>query len=410
MNSSSSSMARPETSTGMRHRTVKKVTRANSPRGERRRGTWRRENPSPCGSGRHKKRRPIMWRLSIIAGAVLVLQLSAAPAAAQPLAEKYLVEGKLTEGEKALQKRLEDAPTDDEARFGLGVVQILRAFERLGGSMYQYGFRADRACGGLLGFFGFLGSQEQLRELWPANPHPEKVNYAAWRKVQQASVDDLNKAEATLAGVKGRNVMLPLHVARIRVDLTGQGKAVSAVDLLGRLGDEETSRSAENVVVGFDRADVSWLRSYCHFLAACGELGLAVDAQELFDCSAHLFFEKVESPHPFLQEDRPKDRDQTEARMPPIADVIAFVHLTRLPIKEPKRCQVALEHLEAMVAQGKEMWKFILEETDDDNEWVPGPKQKGVLGITVTDEMVETWLDTLDEVELVLQGKRLIPF
>jgi hypothetical protein len=56
------------------------------------------------------------------------------------------------------------------------------------------------------------------------------------------------------------------------------------------------------------------------------------------------------------------------------------------------------------------MWKYILAETDDDEEWIPNPKQTGVLGIKVTEDMVKNWRDTLDEVERILQGKRLLPF
>src|SRR5690349_10498669 len=42
---------------------------------------------------------------------------------AEPLAEKYLLDGKLAEGTTALEARLKVAPTDAEAKFGLGVVQ-----------------------------------------------------------------------------------------------------------------------------------------------------------------------------------------------------------------------------------------------------------------------------------------------
>jgi len=63
-----------------------------------------------------------------------------------------------------------------------------------------------------------------------------------------------------------------------------------------------------------------------------------------------------------------------------------------------------------MVAQAKEMWKHILAETDDDNEWIPNPRQTGVVGVKVTQEMIDTWLMTLDEVDRILQGKRLLPF
>src|SRR5205085_7756553 len=41
---------------------------------------------------------------------------------------------------------------------------------------------------------------------------------------------------------------------------------------------------------------------------------------------------------------------------------------------------------------------------------IPNPKQKGVLRVAVSKEMVDTWLATVDEAEQVLQGKRLVPF
>jgi hypothetical protein len=56
------------------------------------------------------------------------------------------------------------------------------------------------------------------------------------------------------------------------------------------------------------------------------------------------------------------------------------------------------------------MWTFILKETDDDNEWIPNPKQTGVLGIRLTQEMIDTWRETLREAEQVIKGKKLIPF
>ena len=71
----------------------------------------------------------------------------------------------------------------------------------------------------------------------------------------------------------------------------------------------------------------------------------------------------------------------------------------------PARTRAALAHLEAGVAQAKEMWKFILAETDDDNEWIPNPKQTGVVGVKVTQEMIDAWRETLDEAEQVLQGR-----
>ena len=336
---------------------------------------------------------------------LLALALAAGPSpAAAPLAEKYLLDGKLADGAKALQARLKEAPDDDQARFGLGVVQFLQTFEHLGGSLYKYGLRTEKA---------FLRPPPQVKEFLPQNPSPETLTYEALRQVIQTFVDDLVRAEATLAGVKDPAVKLPLHVGRIKIDPFGRGKPVSAAFVFSQAdgAPADMAKAAESFVVGFDRGDVCWLRGYCHFLAAWGELLLAVDGQHAFECGAHLLFERPQTPHAFLLEGRRAFDEGALRDVPLMSDVVSFIHqLTRLPVKEPARTKAALAHLEATVANGKEMWKHILAETDDDNEWVPNPKQTGVLGVKVTQPMVDAWLETLDEAEQVLKGKKLLPF
>jgi hypothetical protein len=332
------------------------------------------------------------------------MSLAAGPAAgATPLAEKYLLEGKLTEGAKALQERLKESPQDDQARFGLGVLQFLQTFEHLGGNLYKYGLRTEKS---------FLRPPPQVKEFLPQNPNPEKLTYAAARQIVKTFLDDLVRAEATLAQVKDPAVKLPLHVGLIKIDPFGQGKPISAAFLFGQIGGSADARqAAEKFVIGFDRGDVSWLRGYCHILAAVSELLLAVDGRRAFECGAHLLFEKVDTPHTFLLENR-REFDNAGPRDVPLwSDVISFFHqMTRLPIEEPARTKAALAHLEAGLAQAKEMWKFILEETDDDNEWIPNPKQTGVLGVKVTQEIVDAWRETLDEAEQVIKGEKLLPF
>jgi hypothetical protein len=71
----------------------------------------------------------------------------------------------------------------------------------------------------------------------------------------------------------------------------------------------------------------------------------------------------------------------------------------------------ALHHLEAVAAQSKESWKWIMAETDDDREWIPNPRQTGVIpGVRVTEEMVTAWTDAMSEAEKLLSGELLIPF
>jgi hypothetical protein len=330
------------------------------------------------------------------------------PAPEKPLAEKYLLEGQLTEGAAALTKQLQDHPTDDQARFGLGVTQFLQTFEHLGHSLYRYGLRTERT---------FLQPVPQIRELLPQNPSPEKIDYAAARKIVETFVNDLNRAEATLAEVKDEEVKLPLHVAMIKIDLFGLKRPMNAATLFRQFGppQEVHPEQLQEFYIAFDRGDVCWLRGYCHFLAAWGEVLLAVDSKSLFDCSAHWVFEEVDTPYPFLIEDRkPLGAEQfgwwlSDSRR--VSDAIATFHLIlRLPMKEPERMKAAHAHLLAMCKMSKEMWTHYEKETDDDHEWIPNPRQTGVVGVHVTQEMVRSWLETVDEAERVLEGKRLIPF
>lgn len=335
------------------------------------------------------------------------------PAAQEaPDVQKLLYEGRLAEGEKALGAWIEAHPEDDKARYELGVIQFLRTSENLGASLYKYGLRGRRLIGGLAPLP--IGN-----DVFPANPDPEKIAYADARRIIETWVADLKKAEATLAEIKRDDVRLPLKVALIKVDLTGQGKPVSASMLLrGMMGaqppavdpDEEQADPFAEFVIAFDRGDVNWLRGYCHFLCAWGEMALACDARELFERTAHLFFEKVDSPHAYLQEEQRDVAGIFNGRVEPIFDIIAWIHLLRFEIKEPERMRAALVHLEAMVANGQEMWKHYDAETDDDHEWIPNPKQTGVLGMSITEEMQKEWLAVLKETEQVLQGQKLVPF
>ncbi|MAX39445.1 hypothetical protein [Gimesia sp.] len=322
-------------------------------------------------------------------------------AGAAPLAEEYLTQGKLTEGAEAIRSELKKSPENDEARFGLGVIQFFQSFEHLGSSLYDNGLRVRGAFGNLPG---------PLSNILTQNPDPETVSYADVRQIIQTWVNDLNEAEKTLSAVKDSDVKLPLHVGLIKVDLFGTGKPVSAEFLLGQMGSPAQQQAAEKFLIRFDRGDADWLAGYCNFLCAWGEVLLAVDGQEMFNCTAHLFFEKVETPYLFLMEGSRNLNDLRRFDRPLISDILAFIHLWRFELKEPDRMKVALSHLEDMQQHAKSMWKHYLAETDNENEWIPNPQQTGVLEIEVTQEMVDTWLAVLDETGLVLQGKKLIPF
>lgn len=316
-----------------------------------------------------------------------------------PLAESFLISGKLADGEQALIKHLEAKPGDSQARFGLGVLQFSRAVEQLSQSLYRYGmYNRSRRIGLPI-----------LRLPVPENPKPEKIGYKQCRAILQTLIDNLGKAEVTLAVIKG-DVKLPLHFGLIKLDLNGDGQ-VADDETLWRLyagvNRGVDKNVAEEFTIAFDKADVAWLRGYCHVLMSVCEFALAHDGRELFERTGHLFFIDVDSPYPFLTSGRGVFRQGDID----FADVVAVIHLINLPVVEPQRMQAALAHLEQVIDLSRQNWRDIMAETDDDREWIPNPQQTGILpGVQVTQQMVEGWQEALNEFEAILQGKKLIPF
>lgn len=323
-----------------------------------------------------------------------------------PAVERYLLEGQLQAGSLALTAHLKEHPQDHDARFGLGTLQFIQSVEHLVQSLHRYGLREQ-------GSAPFLFSIPVLRLPTPPNENPETLSYTESRQILQTWLDDLGRAEATLAQVREEDVKLPLHFGLIRLDLNGDGQATEN-ETLWRIfrtlapGMRVSEEQARSFVIGFDGADVGWMRGYCHLLMAMGEIGLAYDGRELFEGCAHLFFPKVDTPHDYLQSGR---RVWDFGGDYDIADIIALVHLIRMPVKEPERMQVALAHLEQMVDNSLRSWELIQQEKDDDHEWIPGPNQKGVIpGARVSPQMVAAWVGFLHELDSLLAGERLIPF
>jgi hypothetical protein len=332
---------------------------------------------------------------------------SLSTSAAEPLAEKYLLEGQLADGEAALTARLASQPADEQARFGLGAIQFLRAIEGLGQSLYEFG---------ALGPESRLGAQIPLVRLTvPKNPAPKEVRYSDVRGMFERLLKDLAKVEATLGAIKDRDVKLPLHFGLIRLDLDGDGRAADEETLWRiyaglnrglRLNEQVLPADAEAFLIGFDYADVQWLRGYCRLLSSLCEVALAYDQQPLFDVVARHLFDKPVAPAlpPALlkEQDRPFE-DQ-------IADAILAIHVAHFEVKEPERMKSALEHLRQVVRLSRQSWQAIGAETDDDHEWIPGKGQTGVIpGVRITAEMIDGWHKFLSEADELLAGKKLVP-
>lgn len=335
----------------------------------------------------------------------------ASPTSAAADVVQTLYDGALAKAGEIATAALQRDPRDDATRFALGVARLLRGVERLAQALHKYGVGASRTRQAL-GVLALAGGGSLPDLPVPDNPRPQRITYDELRHVGEALLADVARAEQTLAAITDERVQLPLAIGRVRMDFDADGKSGEEETFwrvyarLNRLAGVSEADAAA-FVIAFDRADVEWLRGYCHLLLAIGEFTLAYDHTELFERTAHLLFPNVESPHGWL----PGATPLFEMGSTDIVDLIAYVHLINFPVREPARSKAALDHLERMIAHSRQMWRCSITETDDDREWIPNPKQTGVIpGVRVTQEIVDGWLAFLDEAGALLEGKRLIPF
>lgn len=313
----------------------------------------------------------------------LVLSLATAFTWADELptspAQQYLSSGEFAAGETALYLQLDAKPDDDEARFGLGAIQFLRAIEKLGQTLYEYGVVAERL------------SEPFPRLPVPKNDRPATISYPELRRILEVFTADLARAEATLAQVSSKDVKLKLKLAQIAFDFTGTGKQrITLSEILNRTngGRPLFQQANQDIRIHFDRGDAAWLRAYCHLLAATADATLALDLSAGFDRWMGEVFPKRE-----LLGDKPADPQR-------------FDWIT---IHDAPRLRSFRLHMVAVCELNRETWTHIRQETDDDYEWLSHPKQKDQLGLPISDEQIDAWLKAMEQVEGLFTGQRLMP-
>ncbi|NBD95124.1 MAG: hypothetical protein GVY11_01430 [Gammaproteobacteria bacterium] len=348
-----------------------------------------------------KMRHPWLIGLSLALCAALVPARAPAATPGEQVND-YLASARVSPGVAEMAGRLERSPDDDQLRFALGFLQFAAAIEHLGQAWYDYGLRSRSDFARMMPF---------LRIPVPANPEPESIDYEQARAVLERLVEDLDRADETLAGIDDPDVRLDLFPGRGYLDFNGNGtpeddealwRVVAAVTPRSGL-DAET---AAGFRVGLDAADVHWLRGYSNLLSALLDFYLSHDGRRLFDHTAHLYFARPDTPHAFLA-----DLEAGGGMTSMVFDAVALIHLIDLPVTEPQRRERVVSRLLAVIEQSRRSWQAIGRETDDDREWVPAPGQTGVIpDAEVTPEMIEAWHGFLDEAESILAGDTLVPF
>jgi hypothetical protein len=346
-------------------------------------------------------------RLAVTARPALVLGLAlAAPPGegaraqdAPALVAKHLYAGTLAEGDAELAALVRRQPNSGAARFGLGSIRFVRAVERLAQGLHRHGLQAPRTL-----------MLPMLRLPVPHNPNPAPLSYAGFRAILEQFAADLARAESALAEVGPLDAKLTFDLARVRLDLDGDGSAREDERLWSILGvvAPQSRGVGDTFTVAFDEGDVPWLRGYSHLLMAIAEFWLAHEFVVMFDHTFHLFFPRAQLPFAAALGAERASADRPE--YPVIADAIAFIHLWNWPVVEPARLQRAHAHLKAVAAMSRRSWAAILAESDDEHEWIPNPRQTNQLpALPVTQERVDAWLGVLGELDAVLDGTKLVP-
>lgn len=350
------------------------------------------------------------WRNAIVGGLLGLLgAVSSAIAQSAPdVLARHIYAGTITAGERELVALSARTPGDRDTTAALGMIRFVAAIEHFGQGLYRYGMQAPRAR-----FVPFMVLPV------PHNPNPEKITYEKFRALLGNFVRELDLAQKTLESVGDASVKLPIDVSKMRMDIDGDGTAGEQETAVGIImsaiaGPRAAATANPGAfVIGFDTADMYWLRGYCNLMATTMDFFLGHDFREMFDGTFHLLFPAADLPFSTLTtESKQRQRRELADDFGSIADAIAMVHLMRWPLAEPERIKGIHARLKTVVDLNRKTWAAVNAETDNDNEWLPNARQTGVVrlrGVPVNDATVAAWLAVIDQFEQILDGKLLVP-
>lgn len=338
--------------------------------------------------------------MSGLAAAILAATAPArADEAANRIAVEHLYAGTLAAGDAELAAILAADPKNDDARIGLGTIRFVRSIENLSQGLYRYGLKTPRS---------FL--LPILRLPVPENPNPDPLTFDDFQALVANFSKDLALAEETLVGV-GPEVKLRLDLRKLHYDINGDGRIMedeSFVAVVQQVTGMPSDAMPADLTFAFDQGDALWLRGYTHVLMGFSDFITAHDWHESFESTFFHFFPKMESPFAAALAP-PDDNNPMFAEGAPIADFISFFHI-RWPVSDPARMAGVRTHIKAMIDLSGESWDSIEAETDDDLEWLPNAHQKSPFeSIQVSAEQIAAWRGVMDQAELVIDGKKLVP-
>ncbi|MEL6665014.1 MAG: hypothetical protein AAFQ24_02685 [Pseudomonadota bacterium] len=313
--------------------------------------------------------------------------LAACTPASAPTAPEKLWQDTLAErGLAATEAQLAELPESAEHDFLLGGLQFLRASETIMQVRYQNSSTS-------------LALLPGMRNALPANPDAE-FDPAFIETAMTQALEHLARAEVSLARAAGQDIAVEFPLDAIWFDINADGTRDAWESGLAVMAELNASPDAEfDGLIRFDTADVHWLKAYVHVMSGMAEMTLATD------------------PTPAIRTVY-ESRREMDALGPvegmfldnETIDTIAAVLLTLRGTPDRARTQAAHAHFKAMIAENQAFWSAVMEETDNDREWLPNPQQSSAFGVVVDAEMAAGWQAVLAEIEDVLNGDALVPY
>ena len=281
----------------------------------------------------------------------------------------------------------------DEVVLGLAMLRLVNTFKKLGNSLYTYG----------------AGNIDQQLMVVPIfrlpvepNPNPQKITHDRFRSIIKQFNSDMALVDKTLKDIDSDvAMMIPVH--DIKLDINNSGTIEDNETLLNLMTGTVRGINNEPFYINFDRGDVHWLRGYSNFMMGFSSILLAHDTKDIFHKTGHLLFPETDTPYTFLT-------NGTTEELFSFVDLIAVIHEINWKVTNQQKMKDAHNNLLTMMDQSLASWNFIEKETDNNFEWVPNANQNSVIGMDLSQEMIDAWKSTLKETRSILKGEKLVPF
>ncbi len=344
--------------------------------------------------------RPILWSQSVVSGFILTLAINSAlnPGTCRAEApslehiDSLLQKGQLKSAERDLSEWLSEHPDDSSRQLALGVVRLTLAFEATVRDLREHGAKIRFGPRGIL----------VAGDVKNAPKDPPRVSYQDARRLVRRFGKRVAKAQQAFAKADNPAARFPIHLAAIRVDLSGNetGTDGAQIGALTRLGAEPDA--LRDVVILLDQTDALWLDAHCHSLLALTNFLLAYDWSETFEHLGHVLFWRTET----AWSDR-LGKWEFSGRW---EDAITMLHLIRWPLHSKNRMAESHRHAEAFAESFVRATESLQNEKDDDHEFLAGPNQTPTLGpFRLSQEELDQLRGIAKQIRSILKGDLLAP-